>query len=135
MKKRFQLFTILLILSLSIIFSYQFSSERFKGKNFDRDKPTNSVISSMIFIDGNQGWVDFKSAGNCTGQGILSDPYLIKNLIINGYGSSYGIFIKFSDVYFKIENCLLSGGTNAIYLYFSANGIINNSFLINNVQN
>ncbi|KKM83336.1 hypothetical protein LCGC14_1310440 [marine sediment metagenome] len=133
MKKRFQLFTTLLILSISIFFSYQFSSGGFDSKEFDRNKPTNSVISSKILIDGNQGWVDFKNAGNCTGQGILTDPYIIENLIINGSGSAYGIFIKFSDVYFKITNCSVYNSGTGIELSNVDNGyLVGNNLSFNN---
>ncbi|MFW9946616.1 MAG: nitrous oxide reductase family maturation protein NosD [Candidatus Odinarchaeota archaeon] len=81
------------------------------GKNDNNDLDTINLkiskISEKIHIINNSGWVDFRNAGNCTGQGIYSDPYVIKNLEIDGGGSGSCIVIQNSDVYFKIENCTI----------------------------
>jgi parallel beta-helix repeat protein len=64
-----------------------------------------SIIPNLrIFISGNQGWIDFKNEGNCTGSGTYTDPYIIENLTIDGLGSESGIFIENSDVFFIIRN-------------------------------
>lgn len=74
---------------------------------FDKEKPKISVVSGKIRIINNSGWVDFRNAGNCTGSGTYSDPYIIKDLEIDGGSSGTSIFIENTNVYFKIENCTL----------------------------
>ncbi len=74
---------------------------------FDKEKPKISVVSGKIRIINNSGWVDFRNAGNCTGSGTYSDPYIIEGLVIDGGGSGNSISIENSNVYFKIENCTL----------------------------
>lgn len=87
-----------------------------------------SQISSKVHIIGNQGWLDFKNDGNCTGTGIYSDPYVIKDLEIDAAGSGVCILIESSDVYFRIENCTLDNAETGIKLQSVANGtIINNT--------
>ncbi|MFX1378057.1 MAG: nitrous oxide reductase family maturation protein NosD [Promethearchaeota archaeon] len=73
--------------------------------NFDVKKLKIATLSGKIRIINNSGWVDFRYAGNCTGSGTYSDPYIIEDLIIDGGCSGYGISIENSNVYFKIENC------------------------------
>ncbi|MFW9989413.1 MAG: NosD domain-containing protein [Candidatus Odinarchaeota archaeon] len=71
----------------------------------DNENLKISTISGKIHIDGNSGWIDFRNAGNCTGQGTYSNSYVIEDLIIDGGGSGNCILIENSDVYFRIENC------------------------------
>ncbi len=69
-----------------------------------------SKISGTIHINNN--WTDAKNAGICNGSGTWSDPYTIKDLIIDGGNSSNCIKIQNSSVYFRIENCtLFNAGT------------------------
>lgn len=98
--------------------------------NLDNINLKISDLSGKIRINGNQGWLDFKNAGNCTGQGIYSDPYIIKDLKIDGDGLRSCILIENSDVYFKIENCIVknTGIYDAgIYLYNVDNGLLLNN--------
>jgi parallel beta-helix repeat protein len=64
-----------------------------------------SQISNTIHINNN--WTDAKSSGICNGSGTWNDPYVIKNLIIDGDNSSNCIEIQNSNDYFRIENCSL----------------------------
>jgi parallel beta-helix repeat protein len=73
--------------------------------NLDNGNPKISKLSGKIHIINNSGWVDFRNAGNCTGSGIYSDPYVIEDLEIDGRDSGNCILIENSNVYFKIENC------------------------------
>jgi len=82
-----------------------------------------SVTSGGIIINGNSEWADFKNAGNCTGQGTYSDPYIIEDLEINGES----INIHNSDVYFMIQDCTLFNTGVGINL-----GNVVNAKLINN---
>jgi len=82
-----------------------------------------------IHINGNQEWLDFKNAGGCTGQGTYSDPYVIKDLIIDGGGSGSCILIENSNVYFKVKNCtVFNAGSSSIdggiRLNYVENGIL-----------
>jgi len=101
---------------------------------FDHDNLKISAESGKIHIDGNSGWAAFKAAGNCTGNGTYSEPYVIEDLVIDGEGSGSCIFIENSDVYFRIENCTLynaggfKGGDDAGILLSN----VDNSQLINN---
>ena len=72
--------------------------------NSDNNNPKIAKISERIHIEGNSGWVDFSNAGNCTGQGIYSDPYVIEDLVIDAEGPASGIKIEYSDVFFIIES-------------------------------
>ncbi|MFW9940078.1 MAG: nitrous oxide reductase family maturation protein NosD [Candidatus Thorarchaeota archaeon] len=74
---------------------------------FDKENLKISTISGKIRIINNSGWVDFRNAGNCTGNGTYSDPYIIEGLVIDGGCSGNSISIENSNVYFKIENCTI----------------------------
>ncbi|MBY9008495.1 MAG: hypothetical protein KGD74_01355 [Candidatus Lokiarchaeota archaeon] len=69
----------------------------------DNKMLNTSTISGKIYINNN--WTDAKAAGICTGEGTASDPYVIKDLEINGGGTGSCILIENSSVFFRIENC------------------------------
>ncbi|MFX0176652.1 MAG: nitrous oxide reductase family maturation protein NosD [Candidatus Hodarchaeota archaeon] len=94
-----------------------------------------SDVSGKIYIDNN--WTEAKSAGICTGSGTYSDPYVIKNLEINGGGSGNCILIKNSDVFCRIEKCsLYNAGTGTgflgIMLFNVSNAQLEDNFCISN---
>ena len=97
-------------------FNYLFNNENLKI----------AKVSGKIDISGNSGWIDFRNAGNCTGSGTEFDPYIIKDLVIDGGGSGDCIYIQSSDVYFKIENCTTFNTPEdfgvGIYIYNVENG-------------
>ena len=70
-----------------------------------------SASSGKIQVDGDNGWLALKSSSKCTGDGILSDPYIIENLEINAGGSGDAILIQNTNKYFKIQDCTLTGGS------------------------
>ena len=90
-----------------------------------------SAVSGKLHIVGNSGWVDFRNAGNCSGSGTYSDPYVIEDMTIDAEGLSSGIWVENSTVYFKIKNVTVynSGLTEGgIKLTNSHNGkLINNN--------
>jgi len=106
--------------------------------NLDNKNLQISAVSGKIHIDNN--WSAAKSVGICTGSGTSSDPYVIKNLIIDGEGSGSCIWIENSTVYFKIENCTLynSGNfsvVNNTVVYYSAGiylSYVSNAQIIDN---
>lgn len=98
--------------------------------NSDREKLKNSVISGTIHIDNN--WTAAKAAGICIGSGTYSDPYIIKDLVIDGGYWDSCILIENSDVYFRIENCLLNNSGDSCYEAGIELSQVNNSQIINN---
>jgi parallel beta-helix repeat protein len=101
------------------------------GSNLITKNLTLSAVSGKIHIINNSGWVDFRNAGNCTGNGTFTNPYIIEDLVIDGGGLGSCILVENSTVFFKIENCTvynsgvsLNAGIKLSY--------VNNSQLINN---
>lgn len=89
--------------------------------------PKSSTLTAEIYIDGNQDWQDLKDAGNCTGYGNSTHPYIIRDWDIDGQGELFAcIMIRNSDVYFQIENCTLYNASYGIYLYNVSNIQLNN---------
>ncbi|MBA7522347.1 hypothetical protein ES705_14465 [subsurface metagenome] len=96
-----------------------------------------SENSNKILINGEQGWADLKKEGKCSGNGIWDDPYIIRNLEIDAQHSGSCITIIDSNVYFRIENCTLSGAgygdVAGIFLQRVDNGkLLNNNCSFNN---
>lgn len=122
------------LLSMAII-TPQFNLNRHFNndfKHFNNDL-ISSKVSGKIYINGNQGWIDFRNAGNCTGEGIRSDPYIIEDLIIDGDGSGKSIHIQDSDVYFVIRNCTIYNSSAGIFFDNVENGqLVNNNCSFNN---
>jgi parallel beta-helix repeat protein len=105
--------TLGILFTLALIITVSLSTGNDNEINLDHEGLKSSGLSERIHIINNSGWVEFRNAGNCTGSGTYSDPYVIEDLEIDGEGSGYCIFIENSDVYFRIENCTLynSGGS------------------------
>ncbi|MFX0036264.1 MAG: nitrous oxide reductase family maturation protein NosD [Candidatus Hermodarchaeota archaeon] len=86
-----------------------------------------SKTSGPISISGNSGWATAKANGYCSGEGTYLNPYVIEDLVIikGTLGKSgSGISISNSYVYFKIENCTISGFSYGISLYYANNGTL-----------
>ena len=97
-----------------------------------------NLTGTPIFIDDwkcNYNWEKISSENEwCSGSGTLQDPYIIKNVIIDGKNSGSCITIRNSDVYFIIKDCILY---NSGWSHFNwASGIklinTNNGLLLNN---
>ncbi|NVM43880.1 MAG: right-handed parallel beta-helix repeat-containing protein [Candidatus Lokiarchaeota archaeon] len=113
--------------------------------SIDRDNNNSKIpylktakISSIIHINNN--WTEAKNAGICNGSGTWNDPYVIKDLIIDGLNSSNCIKIQNSSTYFRIENCtLFNAGTDwlseyaGILLHHTNNGMIIENNCSNNM--
>lgn len=140
--KRICLFVLGMSLILSLSFFINLTIDvRYKKiitASLNEDNPVyhnlkTSKISEPIRISNN--WSAAKIAGICTGNGIFSDPYIIKDLVIDGGGSRSCILIESSTAHFRIINCTVfnSGGPvqllhGGIHLSFVSNGqLINNS--------
>jgi len=92
------------------------------------------TVQEPIFIDGTatgvgaHNWNWAKSQPWCSGSGTWSDPYVIENLKISGFGLFNGIEIRNSNVSFIIQNCMVfNSDDSGIYFYN-----VNNSRLMDN---
>lgn len=108
------------------------NSEYSDDTNQDKENLKTSKISGPIYIDDTNpsaNWSVAKDAGLCTGNGTYSDPYVIKDLEIDGGGSGSCIWIENSNVYFRIENCTLYNSGS--YLPYVGIGLlyVNNSII------
>lgn len=135
---------LLITISLSFLFLYALNPEFFatiyENWKFNDEIGIDiknlkiSKISEKIHIDNN--WTDAKNAGICTGSGTYSDPYVIKDLVIDGEGSGSSILIENSNEYFKIKNCTVYNCEGYSYPDNYNAGIklkkVNNGTLINN---
>ena len=86
----------------------------------------DSKISIPIHIDNN--WSDAQLAGICSGAGTYSNPYIIKDLVIDGSQSKRGILIENSQDYFRIENNTLYNAGNGWEPKYIAGIILNNTW-------
>ncbi len=130
MKMKIIMFVIF-IFTLVLSFNNNPNNKNSDTINLINENVKISSVSEKIHINGNSGWLAFKNAGNCSGQGTYSDPYVIEDLIINGSGSGSCLFIENSDVYFRIENCTFFNSGNGeidsgIKLSYVYNGYIVN---------
>ena len=119
-------FSVLIIIDLN---SNTGNRDKVNGKDGNLEI---SAVAGKIQIIYNSGWVNFKNAGNCTGSGTYSDPYVIEDLEIDGGGSGNCIWIENSTVHFKIENCTVSNSGTGYPEAGIRLSYVNNSQLIDN---
>ncbi|TFF89219.1 MAG: hypothetical protein EU548_07825 [Promethearchaeota archaeon] len=87
-----------------------------------------NLTGNTIYIDDldpDHNWNETVKNGWCSGNGTLTNPYILENITIDGEGSSDCISIKNSQKYFQIRNCTLYNGGNqnsGINLYNASNG-------------
>lgn len=108
----------------------------FEPTIFDTSNPRNpeSIIqlayneSSPFSINGNNDFAIQAGANGWIGNGSTINPYIIKNLNISSTsGSLILASVSDTDVYFRIESNFFSGGSAAIQLDNTTNGIIFNN--------
>lgn len=97
-------------------------------------KPKYWTLDPLIIDDwgfGDYTWQQAASQPWCKGSGTEEDPYIIRNVIIDGEGFFYCMIIMNSEVYFKIMGCTFSntkpppGVENAgLILVNTQNGVI-----------
>ncbi len=79
-------------------------------------------------LDSNFNWTKTAFENEwCTGVGTLNDPYIIKDLEIDGGGIYNGIEIRNSNVYFKIENCTIHNTLYGVSLISTNNSLVYNN--------
>lgn len=86
------------------------------------------VVSSPISTNGTGGFAVIASSGN----GSVSNPWIINNLEITGTGTENLISIANTNDYFIIEENTLIGGLNGILLNNADNGYILNNTIKSN---
>ncbi|MFX1365890.1 MAG: NosD domain-containing protein [Promethearchaeota archaeon] len=120
----FSLFLIVLLNCCSLNLDFLSLNSRVEKNTitFEKTNIRTSKVSERILISNN--WSDARDAGICTGSGTFSDPYVIKDLIIDGGGSGTGILIGSKKVYFRIENCTIYNCESGIRLARSCNGTL-----------
>jgi len=125
------LFALLLIITTNLSYITDNSNKRLNyGDDFtlDKDNLKISDVSGKIHINNN--WTAAKSAGICTGEGTSSNPYIIQNFEIDAGGSGSCIKIENSDVYFRVENCMLYNA--GVYAGIELNNVTKGILVINN---
>ncbi|NVM46851.1 MAG: hypothetical protein HWN79_18240, partial [Candidatus Lokiarchaeota archaeon] len=98
-------------------------------------KKTEWVIGPVYIDETMPGmtWADWADEPWLKGLGTEEDPYMIKNVVINGEGSQFCMMISNSIVFFKIQDCTFShADTAGLILLNTQNGIVfKNQFLAN----
>ena len=97
-----------------------------------------SAGDAIYHILGNN-WSSAVSQGWCSGSGTESDPYIIRDLVIDGQDLYQGIIIENSTAYFTIQDCEITniGGPDqqgGIELDNASNGNIINNHLSSNLS-
>lgn len=130
----FMIFGINFVLLPLICYNINIDGEAIYKVNSTNKFLKTSESSGKIFINGASDWVDFKNAGNCSGEGTYSDPYVIEDLIINGGNTGSCIRIENSEAYFRIENCTLYNSGKNFFNYDAGIRLqnVSNGYLIKN---
>jgi len=110
------LVTLGIIFVLSILINANFSYNQWKShENLESINEFKlkradylNLTGSPIYINGNGDWALTAATEEwCFGSGTVGDPYIIKNVLIDGLGVSNCIEIRNSDVHFLITDCIL----------------------------
>jgi parallel beta-helix repeat protein len=92
------------------------------------------IVKFSINIDGNQDFHQTAIQDNFTGDGSLTDPYLIENYEIDAT-KGQGVYIKNTNLYFTIKNVNVGDGASKYYgFYFEnvSNGRLEGNLAFNN---
>lgn len=135
------IYRVIILLLLTLGFSYGYlhspTGQIQNATELNNEILNNTGISGPIYIDNSNSsydWSVAKNAGICTGEGTISNPYIITDLIIEGNHSDIGIHIRDSVVYFIIKNCTISNNTNGIFFHDVENGLITNNTIMMNTN-
>ena len=130
-------FKILILLALILSLIKIFDTKTLDWNKNDRDiiPEISGSLGYTIHIDELIPTKDWDTTNStyewCSGAGTFSNPYIIKDVEIDGSKSGSCILIKNSDVYFRLENCTIynsgAGIESGIKLLNVKNGEIKNS--------
>ncbi|MBY8992228.1 MAG: TIR domain-containing protein [Candidatus Lokiarchaeota archaeon] len=110
-----------------------YQSNSFDGVSFYEVSQNSTLFPGKIYLNGNQEWDYLKALGKCTGSGTSIDPYIIRDLVIDGGNRSQsGILIENSDVYIEIRNCTIFNSAGAGIEF---NNVSNSKIVGNNCSN
>lgn len=116
-------FIFLLVLAL---ISYRVVNPLLINRNaFLTEKNPLCSSNQIIIINGNQQLSLVASSGN----GNLSNPYIVENYVIDGNQGLFSISISNTNQYFILKNCTIYNATYGIYI----NNVLNGIFSQNNV--
>ena len=91
---------------------------------------------SVIRINNDSDLIALKASGNCTGNGTVSDPYVIENYDVNATGEGNAIFVGNVTVHLIIRNCSLYSASSEGSLFVDGSSVTlyncQNVSLINN---
>jgi parallel beta-helix repeat protein len=94
------------------------------------------TIHSVIRINNDSDLITLKASGNCTGNGTVSEPYIIEDYAVNASGEGNAIFVGNVTAYLIIRNCSLYGASSDGSLFFDGCSVTlyncQNVSLINN---
>ena len=95
-----------------IIFPYNKNNSDFSIPN-DEIHTNQQIINQILIndLDPELNWSKTAIENDwCSGSGTFKDPYIIKDIIVDGEYSKQCIKILNSEVYFKIQNCTVTRG-------------------------
>jgi parallel beta-helix repeat protein len=129
--RRYKFFLLLHLFTILFVINYCIPLEKHIQLEYIGENPRGLGLvanHSPIYIDASNPAKDWDKFPSISGNGSYNNPYLIRDLIIDGSAVFYSIRIDSSNYYFKIENCtFINYGFKARYAH---NGILyNNSFL------
>ncbi len=121
----------LLVIALMISITIPILAVTAKKKEWNLDYP---IIIDEYSILG-PTWADLVNEPWLKGSGTFEDPYIIKNVVIDGedFPFPYCMLISNSRVFFEIQDCTFSNAKSAgLVLVNTQNGVVyKNSFLAN----
>ena len=118
--------TVFLYNGYDVVFENKFNLQQSKRQKSNFNSQLND--SDPIRINGNTQLRDQANEKGWLGNGTKSDPYSIDGLKIIGSGSNILISISNTELYFRISNCILIGGSRGIFL-----SNVTNSYIISNI--
>ncbi|MHA1353447.1 MAG: right-handed parallel beta-helix repeat-containing protein [Candidatus Heimdallarchaeaceae archaeon] len=90
---------------------------------------------SPIAINGNDDFIAQATSEGWVGSGTESDPYIISGLNITPSDTEKGISVYNTTLFFNIENCVITGGTEGIHFNLVSNAKIINISITNSLEN
>ncbi len=136
-KKKNKITALIVSLMLLSIFSIKFNNLTTEGNKVDNNKLKISALTPPIFIDDTTPGSDWAWATGESwfggGSGTSDDPYLLEDLIIDGFSVSDCITIHNSKRHFIIRNCTVYNGDGAEQSGIVLNNVTNGKIIKNNV--
>ncbi|MFX1557691.1 MAG: hypothetical protein ACFFC9_10595, partial [Promethearchaeota archaeon] len=107
MEKKSKLLILFMVGLVFVLITVANSNTQINYDNSNSKLSNGQISVTPIFIDDedpNFNWSKIAENAWCSGLGTWDNPYIIENVIIDGYGSSYCIKIQNSSKYFVLKN-------------------------------